>query len=188
MSFERYTIEQELQMFEPNTGAKHEIICKQKIIKKTPCEKPIELITCTRCDKNHTKDQSRFINCRLKGIKKEKIGYYKNEDKAICLDCIKKYKVAKLGDKVMVKYTVFKRGIWRKVPHEVYATGQLIEIKNPDNSVIVIKIKNKEIKLKRENILYKFNSCPCCHKHRIIRWQKNTKKFPQKSNRKSMRK
>ena len=183
MSFERYTIEQELQMFEPNTGAKHEIICKQKIIKKTPCEKPIELITCTRCDKNHTKDQSRFINCRLKGIKIEKIGYYKNEDKAICLCCMEKCKVAEVGDEVRVKYTLFKKGTWRKTPYDVYKNGTLVEIQiSPFNdAVFIIKTNTEKLKLKGTNILYKFNSCPCCKKHMMNKWQENKEKFPQKA-------
>ena len=148
MSFEeRYTHEQEEQMFEPNTGAKHEIICKQKKKKKILYEEPIEYFVCTQCNKNNTKDQIRFINCKLKGIKKEKIGYYKAEDKAICLCCIKKCKVAKLGDKVQVKYIKLKRGIWRNIPHDVFTTGKLIVIKNPtnNNSDIVIKTKNKEL-------------------------------------------
>ena len=114
-----------------------------------------------------------YSNCILKGIKTQKIGRYKDCDISICIDCKKRCEEIKKGDKVRFNYEVKKGRKFKKY----YKTG-IIEVCDKKTNYFEIVSENCLYYLKKENIMYKFDTCPWCRSHRLRDWHKNTKKFP----------
>ena len=140
-------------------------------------EKDSKLIECNLCLGYNSKNMIKYVNCKLKGTKNEKIGYYKDCDTALCLDCKGKIEnIFNKGDIVMYRY---EKKI-RNIKKTTYNTGKVLFIEDSDYYNIYCTKSESFIRIKRKNILYKLNTCPWCRSHRLHDWHKNTKKFPKK--------
>ena len=127
----------------------------------------------------------KYVNCRLKGIKNKKIGYYKYCDTAICTNCIKNQEQNIInGDVVRFKY---EKKIGYRKKKTIYNTGKILACYKNGSDIIYNIYCTKAslfLKIKRKDIMYKLNTCPWCESHRLCDWRKNTKKFPKKKRRK----
>lgn len=149
-----------------------EITFKKKIYKKIEIDEPT-LLECNLCNECKTENMVKYVNCKLKGTKNKQIGYYKDCDTIICLDCKEKIeKTFSEGDIVRFKYG--KKIRYKK--KTVYCTGKILFIGEIYYN-IYCNISQTVISIKRDGILYKLNTCPWCRSHRLHDWRKNTKKF-----------
>ena len=154
-----------------------EIIVSTQKLKDPKKRKPKEQIVCSICQEYNSESLIKYVNCKLKGTKDKKIGYYKHCDNPICISCIVKCEEKKVGDMVRFKFLKKVKYGWAYKYKTCYATGKIIEFYN---NIVLIECKNSSKKVSIKNILYKLNTCPWCRSHRLIKWQKNTKKYPKK--------
>lgn len=152
-----------------------EIIFKQKNDKKTEIgEEEATLLECNLCLGCNSENMIKYVNCKLKGTKNQQIGYYKDCDTILCLKCKERIEnTFNKGDIVRFKYEK-KTGYKKKT---IYNTGKILFIEDLYYN-IYCTISKSNIRLKRNGILYKLNTCPWCRSHRLRDWHKNTKKFP----------
>ena len=129
-------------------------------------------ITCLICQESKPSNEIKYSNCKLKGTKSKQIGRYKKCDKAICEECIRKCQEFKIGDKVRITYK-------KRRERVVYSKGKIKGIYGK-NYIVEKCVGEKELILNKSEILYKYNECPWCRSHRLVRWQNNTKKYPKK--------
>jgi len=160
-----------------------EIVIEQIYIKK-PKEEEEVLLKCCLCDEHCVDNMIKYVNCRLKGIKNKKIGYYKYGDTAICTNCIKNQEQnITNGDVVRFKY---EKKIGYRNKKTIYNTGKISACDKNGSDIIYNIYCTKAslfLKIKQKDILYKLNTCPWCESHRLRDWRKNTQKFPKKKRR-----
>tara|TARA_X000000368_G_C22581838_1_gene515425 strand:- start:4 stop:510 length:507 start_codon:yes stop_codon:yes gene_type:complete len=154
-----------------------EIIVSTKKQKETKKIKLEEQIVCSICQEYNNEGLIKYVNCKLQGTKDKKIGYYKHCDNPICSSCIVRCEEKKVGDMVRFKFLKKIQYMCGYKYKTCYATGKIIEFYN---NIVLIECKNSSEKVSIKNILYKLNTCPWCRSHRLIKWQKNTKKYPKK--------
>jgi hypothetical protein len=155
-----------------------EIVIEHIYIKKPKEEEECALLKCCLCKEHCVDDMIKYVNCRLKGIKNKKIGYYKYCDTAICTNCIKNQEqnITK-GDVVRFKY---EKKIGYRKKKTIYNTGKISACDKNGSDIIynIYCTKGKLIlKIKQKDIMYKLNTCPWCESHRLCDWRKNTQKF-----------
>jgi hypothetical protein len=153
-----------------------EIVIKKKRQGKSQEEDVNNEIVCSICQELINENNIRYVNCKLRGTKKEKIGRYKDCDKAICLECIQRCEEIRVGDTVKFKYILRKGRRGRRQSFMIVEKKGKVEQIN--KSSVILTDKDYEYNVKMENIQYKCNTCPYCRSHRLRRWQKNTQKFP----------
>jgi len=71
-------------------------------------------IKCSLCEIYNHENLIHYSNCKLKGVKFDRIGRYKDCDNQICIECIKRCEEIKKGNKVVFKYYIF-RTKWCKL-------------------------------------------------------------------------
>ena len=160
-----------------------EIVIKQ-IHEKPREEEEDVLFKCCLCNEDCVENMIKYVNCRLKGIKNKKIGYYKYCDTAICTNCIKKQEQnITNGDDVGFKY---EKKIGYRKKKTIYNIGKIFACDKIGSDTIYNIYCTKAslfIKIKQKDIMYKLNTCPWCESHRLCDWRKNTQKFPKKKRR-----
>jgi len=154
-----------------------EVTIKQKQTKKN--EHPVKNkenidVVCSICQEHHR--SMFYVNCKLKGVKFEKIGRYKCCDNPICLNCIKRCEEVKVGSEVMFKYKVRKPYSSRRSFYTICKRGTVDYIGSHGNIIVIAE--NYEYNLKEENIMYKLNTCPWCRSHLLNHWTYNKEKYP----------
>ena len=153
-----------------------DIIISKKENKENTTHEIDAQIKCSLCEEyNHT-DLIYYSNCKLKGVKFEKIGRYKCCDNPICLNCIKRCEEVKVGSEVMFKYKVRKPYSSRRSFYTICKRGTVDYIGSHGNIIVIAE--NYEYNLKEENIMYKLNTCPWCRSHLLNHWTYNKEKYP----------
>ena len=137
-------------------------------------------LVCSICQETNLDKIMCFVNCKLKGIKYEQIGRYKDCDKTMCLKCIEKCEEINVGSEVMFKYTITKknrRRLQRRTSfYTVQKKGTIVDVASNGN--IIINSGDWDYILKEKNIMYKCNTCPWCRSHELHHWKIYKETYP----------
>ena len=113
---------------------------KENNVNKENIVKSDNQLVCSICQETNLDKIMCFVNCKLKGIKYEQIGRYKDCDKAMCLKCIEKCEEINVGSEVMFKYTITKknrRRLQRRTSfYTVQKKGTIVDVASNGNIII----------------------------------------------------